>query len=96
MFLASAAAGFDPTGFLPYVTGASGALFVLLVWVWFLVSGKLISQEVHDKVVSDKDQQIHDLTLAVEREREASRAAILAAQTSRDVLQALHQEVSKK
>lgn len=77
----------------PFVTGAGGALVVLLIAAWMFVRGTIISQPVHDRIVEDKNRQISDLAQALTRERERADAAVLAAQTTKDILQALHREV---
>lgn len=80
--------------FFPYVTGAGGALATMLFGLWLFLTGRIIPKTTHDSIVVGKDRQISDLTEAVRTERQRADAAVLAAQTTRDVLQALHREAN--
>lgn len=84
----------DPSQLIPYVTGAGGALVVLLMLATLMITGRLIPAATHDDIVAGKDKQISDLTQAVKDERARADAAILAAQTTNAVLGALHREVT--
>jgi hypothetical protein len=92
----------EPTDILPFVTGAGGALFVLIFGLYLFVSGKILPESVHDKamddkdvIITDKNKQIDLLTRALDRERDRNEAGVLAAQTATTVLRALHQEVER-
>lgn len=81
---------------LPYLTGAGGAIAALTLGIYLLISGRLVPRGLHDEIVGQKDRQITDLTIARDKERERADAAVLAAQTTRDVLVALHKEASAR
>ncbi len=80
----------------PFITGAGGALFVMLLgWSLFL-GGKILTKNHHDEVVSgknavivDKDKQISDLIRANDHERARGDTAIEAARTSRELIAGL-------
>lgn len=80
---------------IPLVTGAGGALVILVVAAWMFVTGKIIPKPVHDKITDDKDKQIADLIQAVARERQRADAAVIAAEATRDLVQALHSEAKR-
>lgn len=80
------------TGLFPYITGAGGALVVLVVAVTLLLAGRVMPRSTHDEIVALKDKQIADLAAARDRERDRADAAVLAAQATKDVLLALHKE----
>jgi hypothetical protein len=83
------------TDLLPLITGAGGGFVALIIGIYLLSTGKYIPEKTHDTIVADKDKQITDLNQAVLRERERAEAAVIAAQTTRDLLQALHREAGK-
>jgi hypothetical protein len=91
-----AASGLEsfPFSVLPIITGAGGALVVLAIGLYLFISGKLMPTGMHKEIVSDKEKQIELLSAAYERERARADSAVLAAQTTRDVLQALHATAS--
>jgi hypothetical protein len=93
----------SPADVLPFVTGAGGALAVLVFGILLFVGGKILTEKFHnqcmvdkDKVIADKDKQIDLLTRALDRERDRNEAGVLAAQTATTVLRALHQEVERR
>jgi hypothetical protein len=80
---------------LPWVTGAGGALAVLLLVQTLFVADKIMPTSRHKQTVADKDKQIELLAAAVDRERVRGDAGVLAASTTRDILQALHREAAE-
>ena len=89
----------SPNEILPAITGAGGALIVLACWVSILLSGKQVSKAVMDaaiallkSAVDERDKQITFWQQAHAAERARADAAVLAAQTTNNVLTALHRE----
>ena len=75
---------------LAAVTGTGGALAVLLLGCWLLITGKIVPKS----VVADKDRQIAQWQQAHAAERARADAAVLAVQTTNQVLYALHRETA--
>lgn len=85
------------------VSGPAGALAVLVIIWWLQVTGRVIPGGLHKQITADKDQQIAQWKAAYDAERQAhdlerarSDAALLAAQTTNTVLQALHREAVRQ
>jgi hypothetical protein len=90
----------DLKDYLPFITGGAGALVVLLLWVGSFITTRSITWKVHqaamtakDEVIADKNKQIDLMSRALDKERDRNEVGVLAAQTSVNVLRALHQEV---
>ena len=80
----------------PYITGAGGALFIMLLGWSLFFTGKFVTKGHHDEVVagknaviSDKNQQIADLIRANDHERARGDTAIEAARASRELIAGL-------
>jgi hypothetical protein len=84
-----------PGDVLPFITGAGGAIATLVFGITLLILGTLVPRTLHDEIVRQKDQQIANLLAANARERDRAEAAVAAAQTTRDLLAALHREVAR-
>jgi hypothetical protein len=77
----------------PYLTGAGGAVIVLVLGYYLIFSGHLVVGRSHreeiaskDAVIADKDRQIDILIRANDHERSRGEAAVEAARASRDLL----------
>jgi hypothetical protein len=96
----------SPDDIFPYVTGAGGALFVLLLGMFLFITDIIMSTKTSrrevaakeeviaakDAVILDKDKQIDYYQRALELERNRNEVSDLAARTATSVLQALHKE----
>jgi hypothetical protein len=92
----------NPGDIFPYLTGAGGALFLLIFGMVLIIQGKLLTEGSHNQIVAgkdamiaDKDKQITNLTSALEMERRNSDVSVAAAQSQISLLRALREEVGR-
>jgi hypothetical protein len=85
----------------PYLTGAGGAVIVLVLGYYLIFAGHLVVGRSHreeisakDAVITDKDRQIELLTRANDHERSRGEAAVEAARASRDLLVGLQAQAA--
>lgn len=80
------------TEYLPYITGSSGALVVLVVVISLLMSGVLRTQREVKKLETENDQlrQANDkLTFALDTERKTLNETAAAGQVTNQLIAAL-------
>lgn len=80
---------------LPAITGAGGALVALAIATWALATGRVVARSMHDQIVADKNQRIAELLAANAAERQRADISTTAAQTTNQILTALHAEVTR-
>jgi len=85
----------SPAGILAAVSGTSGALAILLLGLWLFITGKIVPGTTMDAAVAERDRQIALWQQAHAAERARADAAVLAAQTSNQILAALHQQAAR-
>lgn len=88
----------NPVDVLPYVTGAGGAIAVLLFGYALVLMGHFVPGNMHREVVvaykerlAEKDQRIAALEAASVADRNRADIAVEAARSSRDLLLGLQQ-----
>ena len=80
----------SPEAVLGALTGTGGALAVLLYGCWLFITGKIVPRTTMDAAVAERDRQIALWQQAHAAERARADSATLAAQTTNQVLAALH------
>jgi len=75
------------------IVQTGGAVAVLVLGIWLLITGKVVPKATMDAAVAERDRQIALWQQAHAAERTRADAAVLAAQAANQVLAALHREV---
>lgn len=77
------------SSYLPLITGSGGALVVMAIGIWLLMSGQIVPKGTHDEMREQRDEWKRTAELNAAR----AEAAVAAGRVVRDVMVSLRKEL---